>query len=84
MLHVILFLGAFVLVLAASGLILWRVLAVPRLQPLSEEDVTACREIIDAGRGRPLLCWYSTKTGACPCQPCARLENARKGRAASP
>ena len=77
MLNILLLLGIFVLVLVLSGIILWLVLAVPRMQPLSDEDVVTCREIMDAGKRRPLLCWYSTKTGACPCLPCERLEQAR-------
>ena len=79
MLNILMLLGIFVLVLALSGIILWRVLAVPRLQPLSEEDAATCREIMEAGKGRPLLCWYSTKIGACPCLPCDRLERAKRG-----
>ena len=72
--------GAIVL-LAIGGFVSYRVLAVPAMRPLSEEDLAACRLIVERRQGYPWMCRHAVKTGLCACQPCDKIRRAREAAA---
>jgi hypothetical protein len=61
-----------------AGALCYRRLALPRMLPLSEQDLELCRHIVGRGEGLPWVCRRALKSGMCPCQPCERLERERR------
>jgi hypothetical protein len=71
---------AIVLVFAVGGILAYFAFAVPAMRtapPLSEEDRAVCRKLIEGWKAYPFLCRSSVKKGACPCQPCQKLNAAK-------
>lgn len=44
------------------------------MKPLSEEELAACRKIVQLGKGYPFMCKYAVKKGTCACLPCKKME----------
>ena len=57
-----------------AGIICWHKLALPNMKSLSEDELKACRKIIEQGKGYPFVCKYALKKGTCPCLPCMKME----------
>jgi hypothetical protein len=73
---ILMLLGVIVLVFVGGGIIAYFAFAVPAIKsapPLSEEDREACRRLIKEWKAYPFLCRSSVRKGACPCQPCPKL-----------
>jgi len=71
---------SFVGLMMIASAIAYLALAVPamrRAKPLSEQDQEHCRRVIREGSAYPFLCAQAVKNGKCPCQPCAKLEQAK-------
>lgn len=69
--------GGFLAALTIGGAIAYRKFAVPVYKPLSPGDRAICAEIVKRHQGYPWLCAHCVKVGACPCQPCQKVANAR-------
>ena len=60
-------------ILSAAGFICYRKFALPNMQPLSEQDLDLCRDIVAGKQGYPWICRRSLRTGECACFPCERF-----------
>jgi len=72
--------GIVVLVIVGGGIFAYFMFAVPAMKvapPLSEEDRAVCGRLIKEWKAYPFLCRSSVKKGACPCQPCPKLNAAK-------
>jgi hypothetical protein len=75
--------AGFVVLLLAASVIAYFKLAVPAMRnapALAPEDIPFCRTVVKRGRGYPWVCAQAVKNGRCPCQPCARLQEAKGTR----
>jgi hypothetical protein len=72
-----------VLVFVGGGIIAFLVFAVPAMRsapPLTAEEREICLRLARQGKAFPFLCRHSVKEGACPCQPCQKLNDAKLGK----
>ncbi|UCF99645.1 MAG: hypothetical protein JSV89_08895 [Spirochaetaceae bacterium] len=69
--------GALILGCGIAGFVCYRKYALPNMQPLSEQDLAMCRDILVARQGYPWICRQAVKTGECACFPCEKLLRAR-------
>jgi hypothetical protein len=69
--------GAIILSGVVAGFVCYRKYALPNMQPLSEQDLEVCREIVATHQGYTLICRRAMKTGECACFPCEKLLIAR-------
>jgi hypothetical protein len=70
--------AAAIALVAIGGFVSYRLLAVPAMKPLSEEQVALCRSIVERRQGYPWMCRHAVKTGLCACQPCDKIRRARE------
>ncbi len=47
-------------------------------QPLTEDEIRLCEEIIKNGKGYPFVCKRAVRNKKCPCLPCDKLEKAKQ------
>ena len=47
-------------------------------EPLSDEELTLCEEIIKSGKGYPFVCKRAVRNKKCPCLPCEKLDKAKQ------
>lgn len=72
--------GLLIIVFGGGGIIAFFAFAVPAMKtapPLTAADRESCGRVIREHKAYPFLCRHSVKKGACPCQPCSKLEAAR-------
>ena len=70
--------GALVAAVAIAGFVCYKKLALPNMQPLCEQDLELCRDIVSRRQGYPWICRRTLKTGECACFPCEKLVAERK------
>ena len=70
--------GVFLAGSAVAGVICYYKLALPNMKPLSEDERSLCRRIVEKGQGFPWMCKHAVKTGKCACQPCDKLEKEKR------
>jgi len=70
--------GIFIIGSAIAGIICYYKLAIPNMKPLSEEQLTICQKLIDAGKNYPWVCKRATKKKECPCFPCDMIKEYQK------
>jgi hypothetical protein len=70
--------GSLLVITIVGSVIAYFTLAVPAMKnakPLTEEDRSLCEKLVKEGKAFPFMCRQAVKRGACPCQPCTKLEN---------
>ena len=67
--------------LGVASVVAYYRFAVPAMRsakPVPEDDLRLCREIVKQGKGFPWICARALRTGRFPCQPCAKVAQARE------